>query len=414
MSKRIAIARLTCVVLLVVSVQGFAHGTKPEPVWVGTWAAAPVGLAIESGESASDRTYRSIVHTSIAGRQVRVRVSNAFGRGPLRIGTVHIGLAGNDGTIKAGSDRALTFAGATQVEISRGAAVFSDPVKLALPPLADVALSVYLPSQPLEVATCHDQALSKNYLAPGDQAARAALTDATPFSHWCFATGIDVRGTSASAAIVALGDSITDGSQSTPGSNRRWPDIFAARLQADAKTAHLGVLNEGIGGNRILHDGYGPNALARFDRDVLAQSGVRYLIVLEGINDIGDNVRRFAHGDNESVTARDLTFALGQITERAHQHGIKVFASTITPFRGAFYFSEGGEKIRNRVNDWIRNSGMFDGVIDFDKLTRDPAHPDAILPAYDSGDHLHPNDVGYRAMGDAVNLTLFQARTPRR
>ena len=414
MSRKVRVAVLLVASLLGGGTIDFAHGAQPHPAWVGTWASAPVGLAIKPDQSASNRTYRSIVHTSVGGGQVRVRVSNAFGATSLRIGKLHIGLATDDGTIKTGSDRALTFGGEVQVDIPRGAAVYSDPISLKLPPLTDVAVSVYVPAQALAMATCHEQALRKNYVAAGDQAAATTLADAKPFPHWCFATGVDVRGATASAAIVTLGDSITDGSQSTPDTNRRWPDVLAARLQANAKTSQLGVLNEGIGGNRVLHDNYGQNALARFNRDVLAQSGVRYLIVLEGINDIGANVGRFAHGDNESVTAHDLIFALAQMASRAHGRGIKVYAATITPFRGAFYFSESGEKIRTRVNDWIRHGGEFDGVVDFDELTRDPTHPEVILPAYDSGDHLHPNDAGYQAMGDAIRLALFHSVTPQR
>lgn len=407
MSRKITVVVLMTAGLVAGCSQGSARRANANLEWVGTWAAAPVGLTVQPDQPAADRTYRSIAHISIGGDRVRVRLSNAFGAELLRIGAVYIGLAPDAGRIKSGSDRALTFGGQSQVTIPRGAYVYSDPVALKLAPLNDVAVSVYVPAQPLDVATCHDQALSKNYVATGDQAASVKLTDAKPFRHWCFIDAIDVRAPDASGAIVTLGDSITDGSQSTPDSNRRWPDVLAARLQADKATSGLGVLNEGIGGNRVLHDIYGQNALARFDRDVLSQSGVRYLIILEGINDIGALVRPPPGKTDQTINAQDLIFAFEQLTQRAHQHGIRVYAATMTPFRGAFYFSEAGEKIRERVNDWIRHSRTFDGVIDFDKLTRNPSEPQVFLPADDSGDHLHPNDAGYKTMGDAIRLKLF-------
>jgi len=212
-------------------------------------------------------------------------------------------------------------------------------------------------------------------------------------------------------AVVTLGDSITDGAASTLDKNARWPNVLAERLQADKKTASLGVLDQGIGGNRVLHDGTGPNALARFDRDVLSQDGVRYLIVLEGINDIGRLAK--LKDPTDQITAAQLIAALSQIIERAHAHGIKVYGATLTPYGGAGYFCEEGEKVREAENDFIRHSGKFDGVIDFDKMTQDPANPTQFNPAYNGDethkpDHLHPNDAGYKVMGDGIDLKLFE------
>jgi len=241
----------------------------------------------------------------------------------------------------------------------------------------------------------------------GNASAAPTADNSSPITSWCFVKGIDVSTNAAdhAAAIVTFGDSITDGAQSTYDMNRRWPDVLAARLQADKKTAHLSVLNQGIGGNRVLHDGYGPSALARFDRDVIAQSGAKYLIILEGINDIGH--LKNPHEPGDIITADDLIFGLSQLVTRAHQHGIKVFGATLTPYLPTGYSTPQGEQVRVAYNQWIRTSGVFDGVIDFDKITQDPAHPDQLLPDYDSGDHLHPKDAGYKAMGDAIDLSQF-------
>jgi lysophospholipase L1-like esterase len=268
-----------------------------------------------------------------------------------------------------------------------------------------MAVSVYLPEQPIRQMSCHELATSFDYVIPGDATAAPNAENAKELRSWCFVKGIDVQADSKAAAIVTLGDSITDGAHSTPNANHRWPDILAERLQADKKTADLSVLNEGISGNRVLRDVAGPSALARFDRDVLAQSGVKYLIILESINDIG-RIHNPADPDS-GVTAQDLIWGLTQLTLRAHQHGIKVYGATLTPYEGAGYFTERGGEVWQAVNQWIRNSGIMDGVIDFDKTTEDPQKPGWYLPAYDCGDHLHPQDAGYKAMADSIDLKLF-------
>jgi lysophospholipase L1-like esterase len=266
-------------------------------------------------------------------------------------------------------------------------------------------VSFYVPPQIMRAETYHSGAHQDSYLADGHAPSAAELTQATVLPSWYFFDGIDVAAALDARAIITFGDSITDGTASTPNANRRWPDVLAARLEQDQKLAHVGVLNEGIGGNHVLYEGFGPNAQSRFDRDVLAQSGARYMIVLESINDIGGLAR--VQAPWQAVTAQQLEFGLKQIVDRAHEHGLKIFGGTLTPYGGAGYFSDAGEQVREAVNDWIRTSGVFDGVIDFDKITRDPQNPTHFNPAYDAGDHLHPSDAGYKAMGEGIDLTLF-------
>ncbi len=375
--------------------------------WVGTWAASPVGSAVNEGQPGpGNTTYRNIVHISLGGSAVRVQLTNEFGTQPLTVGAAHVAIsAGGGGAIQTNTDHALTFNGKPTVEIPAGAFVLSDPVAMQAAPLSDLAVSVYVPEQRIRDTTCHTFADSTNYVFQGDATTAAIADKSNPIYAWCFVKGIDVKTDGKAAAIVTFGDSITDGAHATSDANRRWPDVLAARLQADKKTADLSVLNQGIGGNRLLHDGYGPSALARFDRDVIAQSGVKYLIILEGINDIGRLKDPHEPGDN--ITADDLIFGLTQLVTRAHQHGIKVFGATLTPYLPTGYSSPQGEQVRQAYNRWIRTSGIFDSVIDFDKITQDPANPGTFLPAYDSGDHLHPGDAGYKAMGDAIDLSLF-------
>ena len=394
--------------LLFLAATAMLNAQQPASHWVGTWAASPVGQQVNPGQPApDDSTYRDIVHISEGGPSIRVQLTNEFGPQSLTIAAAHIALSAGNGAIQPGSDHALTFDGRSSVTIPAGAVVFSDPVPMRVAALSDLAVSVYLPQQDVRETTCHEDAQSTNFITVGNTTAADTLTEARPIHSWCFVKGIDVsEQDSQAASIVAFGDSITDGWQSTPNANRRWPDILAGRLQANPKTAHLAVLNEGISGNRLLHHRAGPNALSRFDRDVLAQSGVKYVIILEGINDIGHVAKPLEPGDD--ITAQDITFALSQLITRAHTRGIKVIGATLTPYMGAGYASPQGEQIRQAVNQWIRTSGAFDAVIDFDKITRDPAKPSMFLPAYDSGDHLHPNDAGYKAMGSAIDLSLFR------
>lgn len=374
--------------------------------WVGTWATAP--MLADGGfrvHPFSGVTLREIVHISAGGDQVRIRFTNEFGSEPLTISNAHVALSGGGSGIQAGTDHALTFAGSSTVKVPAGAAFLSDPVPLKVAPLADLAVSFYLPPQIMRAETFHDFADQDNYVANGDLAASPTLTGATTLSSWYFLDGIEVPADEDSRAVVTLGDSITDGAHSTRNANRRWPDVLAARLQQDKHLAKVSVLNEGIGGNRVVNDGYGPNTLARFDRDVLSQDGVRYLVVLESINDIGRLARLQAPADE--ITAQQLEQALQQIADAAHEHGIKVYGATLTPYAGAGYYSEKGEQVRQDVNRWIRESGVFDAAIDFDKITQNPQDPAHFDPKCDSGDHLHPGDDGYKAMGDGIDLKLF-------
>ena len=392
--------------LTIGSLTALAQGANAN--WVGTWAASPVGTVVNSGQPGpANSTYRNIVHISMGGPSVRVQLTNEFGTEALKVGAADIATSSGGGSIQPGSDHALTFNGKPIVEIPAGALVLSDPVAMPATPLSDLVVSIYLPDQQIRNTTCHTGGHSTNYVLRGNASAAPTADNSSPITSWCFVKGIDVSTNAAdhAAAIVTFGDSITDGAQSTYDMNRRWPDVLAASLQADKKTAHLSVLNQGIGGNRVLHDGYGPSALARFDRDVIAQSGAKYLIILEGINDIGH--LKNPHEPGDIITADDLIFGLSQLVTRAHQHGIKVFGATLTPYLPTGYSTPQGEQVRVAYNQWIRTSGVFDGVIDFDKITQDPAHPDQLLPDYDSGDHLHPKDAGYKAMGDAIDLSQF-------
>jgi lysophospholipase L1-like esterase len=383
----------------------------PPDHWVGTWGASPVLALNTNGKIVSgDTTLREIVHISLGGSTARVVLSNEFGLDPLTIGAAGIALSGSDGSIIPSSSSALTFGGRPSAIIPPGALVVSDPIAIKLPALADVVVSLFIPDQPIQQLSVHTFADQTNYSATGNVVSAEKFDTPKTITSWPILKGIDVKVSAESSAIVTFGDSITDGALSTRNANARWPDVLARRLQADKKTANLGIINEGIGGNRILHDVSGPSALARFDRDVLAQSGVKYLIIMESINDIGhatdpDPAKRY-----DIVTADDLIFGLGQLAERAHTHGIKVFGATLTPYGGAKYASPAGEAMREAVNNWIRTTKQLDGFIDFDKVTQDPANPTVYLPADDSGDHLHPKDAGYKAMGESIDLKLFESK----
>ena len=380
--------------------------TAPHPLWVGTWATAP--MLADGGFNVrplTGVTLREIVHISAGGAEIRVRFTNAYGTDPLIVSNAHVDLSAGNAAIQPGTDHAVTFGGATSVSIPPGAELFSDPIAFAVQPLSDLVVSFYLPSQVMRAETFHSFADQDNFIANGDASTSADLPDASKVSSWYFLDGIDVQAVDGSQAIVTLGDSITDGALSSHNANLRWPDLLAARLNADPNLKNVSVLNVGIGGNRVLNEVAGPSALSRVDRDVLSQSGVRYVIVLESINDIG----RLAHLGTpyDDITAAQLEMALKQIADDAHEHGIKAIGATLTPYGGAGHYSDKGEQIREAVNDWIRTSGTFDGVIDFDKATQDPANPTHFNPAYDSGDHLHPKDAGYKAMADSIDLTLF-------
>lgn len=377
------------------------------PHWVTTWAAAQQmpRVAPTPANNFNNQTVRMIVHTSIGGNRVRVQLSNAYGATPLAIGAAHIALRSEDSAIVAGSDRALLFNGKPTVTVPPGAAMLSDSVDLDVPKLSDLAVSVYLPRETIP-ATIHATGLHTTYISKeGDFTAQPAIAEPATTQSWYWLSSVDVIAPADAAAIVAFGDSITDGTTSTPNADRSWPSFLAQRLLANPATADIAVVNEGIAGNRVLADGAGVNALARFDRDVLGVAGVKWVTIMEGINDIGNGTRQ---GTPPGAISSDAVIAgLRQLIERAHTHGIKVIGCTLTPYQGAAYYSEAGDVMREAVNNFIRTSGAYDAIVDFDKVERDPANPKQLLPAYNIADHLHPNDAGYKAMADAIDLAIF-------
>jgi len=384
-----------------------ASGKSPQGAehWVCTWAASP--MTGTWADEFQDQTVRMIIHVSLGGNRIRVQLSNTFGTHSLTIGSAHVGIQQKGDAIEPSSDRALTFDGSPSVTIPPGALEVSDAVELEVVPSTNLAVSIYVPRK-TEPATYHQLALHTTYISgPGDFTAMENMQARWTTSSYYWLSAVDVEADTRSSGIVTFGDSITDGFASMIDRDQQWPSQLAARLQADPATADLAVANEGIGGNRILHDVIGPNALERLDRDVLARDGVKYLIVLESINDLGWPHQPGAHQSQE-VTAQQLIAGLQQIISRAHSHGIKVFGGTLTPYQGANYYSDEGEAKREMVNRWIRTSGAFDGVIDFAAAVRDPSNPRRFLPRYDSGDHLHPNDAGYKAMAGIINLSLFR------
>jgi lysophospholipase L1-like esterase len=386
------------------------------PAWVGSWAASQQIPEAENALPSDDlrhATLRQIVHLSTGGSTIRVHVSNAFGTAPLHLVSVHIArtLSATASTLAPNTDRALTFHGHSDVIISPGAEFISDPIDFPAPALSDLAISIYYDEPPAQ-QTGHPGSRATSYLAPGNLVSALDLTRAKKFDHWYQISAVDVQTDRPSAAVVALGDSITDGHGATTNANDRWPDVLARRLQHDQALQALGVLNQGIGGNHVLESGLGPNALARFDRDVLAQTGVRYLIILEGVNDLGAISRA---GDtnpaHHAALVERITAAYEQMITRAHAHSIQVFGATILPYTGSDYYHSGPAERADReaVNAWIRAPGHFDAVIDFDRVIADPARPERLLPKYDCGDHLHPSPAGYAAMGQSIRLSLFDS-----
>ena len=364
------------------------------PTWTGTWSTSPQS----SGTTFNAQTLRQIVHTSIAGSAARVQISNAFGTQPLLVRDVHIAQRSSGSSVNAVSDRAVTFGGQSQVTVAVGAVAVSDSIAFSVSALSDVAISFYLP-QATGPATSHQQGTQTNYIANGDVAGNATLSGASTTGSYYFLANLDVQNSASLGAVVTLGASITDGVASSQNSNRRWPNDLAVGLVNSGRV--VGVLNQGISGNDLLSDGAGQSALHRFNRDVLAQPGVKWVIFSDDpINDLGSSSNR--------PTGAQLITGLQQLIANAHQAGVKFLCSTLTPFEGAGYWTTAGETGRGQVNAFIRSSNSgCDAVIDQDNATHDPAHPTKYLPAYDAGDHLHPNEAGLQAIANAVDLGIF-------
>ncbi len=412
------VARAVAIAVVTIAAFGSGAAAQSSPTtgttaqarhWVGTWTASPQSSdasGTPSIKSFANGTIRQVVRVSMGGDTVRVRFSNEMGRTPLRIGAVRIALSAGGASIVPGTSRQLTFGGDSSIVVPARAPALSDPVAIHVPALADVTITLYLPDS-TAASTYHELSRQTTWVSPpGNHTAAAEMPVADTSVSWFFLTGVSVRAPASARAVVTLGNSITDGYASTVDANARWPNFLAEHLRATHELGRLSVLDAGISGNRVLHDHEGQDALARFDRDVLRQPGVRYVIVLEGINDIGFSA--LADYTDQNVSAAEIIAGHKQLIARAHELGLTIYGATLTPFEGCGYYTTEGEAKREAVNRWIRTSGAYDGVIDFDALTRDPAHPTRFLPKYDSGDHLHPNDVGYRAMGEAVDLALFR------
>lgn len=388
---------------------------QQRPHWVGTWASAqqiPEDRNLMADADMRDATLRQIVRVSIGGERIRIRLSNMFGTRPLTIDSVHVARPADPGTarIDPATDRAVTFSGRRFVTIPPGADYVSDPVDLAVAPLSHLAISVHLPEAPAR-QTGHPGSRTVTYYVHGDRSAAADLPGAGRIEHWYQLAGIDVAAPAEAAAIVAIGDSITDGHGVETGTDRRWTDALAERLQADPATRHIAVLNLGIGGNRVLDDGLGPNALARFERDVLGQPGVRWAILLEGVNDLGTLTREApATPEAHRRLVEGIIAAYAQMVDRARARGIRMIGATIMPYGASDYYhpDAANEADRAAINAWIRAPGHFDAVIDFDAITRDPAAPTRMRRDVDLGDGLHPGPAGYAIMANAIPLSLFQ------
>ncbi|MEJ1967395.1 MAG: SGNH/GDSL hydrolase family protein [Rhizomicrobium sp.] len=411
--KRFGLILLVCLALAPLAASRAAAAATPAR-WVASWATAqqiPEDRNALPADALAGATLRQSVHLSIGGARIRVHLTNVFGTAPLHLAAVHVARPSLIlGGIDTRTDRALTFAGQGDVTIPAGAEIVSDPLDFAVASESSLVISILYDAAPAQ-QTGHPGSRATSYYAKGDFLAASELPGATAVEHWSQIEAVDVDAGGGASAVVALGDSITDGHGATTDGNDRWTDVLAHRLQASTGQWTVGVLNKGIGGGRVLLDGLGPNALARFDRDVLSPAGVEWLIVLEGINDLGVLTREApATPAQHAAMVADLIAGYRQIVARAHDHGIKVYGATILPdFGGAYYHPDAAnEADRHAVNDWIRGPGHFDAVIDFDAALRDPAHPDAMLPAYDSGDHLHPGPAGYKAMAESIALSLFR------
>ncbi len=402
---------LAAALALTLSVSVGAHA---EGRWIGSWASAqqvPEERNALPADALNDATLRQIVRLTAGGDRLRVRISNVFGTTPLRVTAARVArpLANDAPAIDPATDRAVTFAGRPDVTVPPGAEYLSDPIALKAAPLSDLAVTLHIDKAPA-VQTSHPGSRATSYFVKGDKVSAADLPGAQKTDHWFQLSGVEVESGKGAGAIALIGDSITDGYGVKPNTNMRWPDTFAARLQANPKTSELSVLNLGIGGNRVLLDGLGPNAAARFDRDVLMQSGVTHVLVLEGVNDLGVLTRdQPVSADRHAALVAEITTAYAQMVHKARARGIKAIGATIMPYGASAYYHPDAlnEQDRAAINAWIRAPGNFDAVVDMDAIMRDPANPNRLAPAYDSGDGLHPSMDGYRFMAQSIPLDLF-------
>ena len=384
-----------------------ATASASDQGWRTGWSSAPDS----AGPALPAQTLRQVVRTSTQGTRVRIRLSNLYGTQPLAVGAAHVGLSAGDARVTAGSDRPLLFGGRPGVTIAAGSSALSDPVDLAVAALQPLAVSLYLPA-PVAVSTVHGFVLRPTYLkAAGDATGAADFPSAATDDNLYFLSDVEVLGPDAGRTLAVVGDSIADGVGAGSAEAAGWPDALAARLQAEPALATIGIANEGIAGNRILNDAskpyVGPSALNRFDRDALDKPGVRWVLVHEGVNDITG--ARLLAAPADRVTVEQIEAGMRRLAERARARGVKIWAGTLLPFGGTKRFwSEDAERDRLALNAWIRTAGVFDAVVDFDAALRDPADATRLNPAYDSGDHLHPNDAGYRAMAQQVDLRLLR------
>jgi len=400
--------------LVVVGLLSMGQASLAADNWVAAWGTAQQLLkperAIPSAQTPPAKlerqTVRMVARPTIAGSRLRISLSNSFGYGPVRIEAVQVARAAVNGAIAPGSARPLTFGGRTDVVLPPGARITSDALAFEVHAQGDLAISMYVEADS-GPTTSHPIGLRGAWLAPGNQLAAGELHDAQQFRSYLWLDGIDVLAAPRAAAVIAFGDSITDGFSTTPDADMPWPSILARRLGALRAAAPRSVVNMGISGNRVLREGAGSSGLARFDRDVLSRPGARWVLMLLGINDIGFSAIPGLPA-SEKATAGDIIAGYQMLIARARLHGLSIIGATLTPFEGVNTYTPAGEQMRQQVNQWIRGSGQFDAVVDFDLATRDPAQPTRLRPSLDSGDHIHPNDDGNRAMAEAIDLKLFR------
>ncbi|MBB6187105.1 SGNH/GDSL hydrolase family protein [Rhodanobacter sp. MP7CTX1] len=409
--KHVVVGALFCSLAALTPAWSTAGGPLASNMhWTDAWTASPDS----AGPPLGTVTVRQVIRTSIGGSSVRIRLSNLFGTAPVTIGPVHVAEHASGSEIKPGTDHTVTFGGKARATIAKGGDVLSDPIALSVAPLEDLAVSMYFPTR-TGTSTFHGVGNDTAFITlTGDATAAIRFPPGEVTSSRIFLTDVEVATGNEAQTIVAIGDSITDGVGSTQDKNSRWPDALAARLHADPAHASIAVVDAGIAGNRILHDGatpfVGPSALVRLDRDALNKPSVHWLLVMEGINDIA--AADMLATPRDDVSTQQIIDGMKTLIGRAHKRGVKIFGVTLTPYGGVEwpFHSAAGEAKRQVVNAWIRHAGAFDAVIDFDQVVRDPAHTDCLLATFDSGDHLHPNDAGYKAMAAAVDLRLFALR----